>query len=223
MYWLDNDSGVTTPPAIPPVVSTTRQYFTEGGGGVQPSIPGGEWFNMMTDEILAVLDEAGIAPDKASHAQLLAAITAMFVNKSGDTMSGPLALASGSTVPNPATGTRSTALATMQMFAAEFGVSLAASGYQKLPSGLIIQWGAATYVGTVASDGTATADFTFPIAFPNATIEVISSLAAAAYGKGGSTYVRSLNGNTGGTMSFWNAPANGTWGSVSARYMAIGY
>lgn len=109
---------------------------------------------------------------------------------------------------------------------AGFALSLADSGYIAFPTwmgGLIIQWGAATYAGTVDSDGTATAAFTFPIAFPNATIEVISSLAVANYGKGGSTYVRSFNGNTGGTMIFWNAPVNGTWGSVSARYMAIGY
>lgn len=109
---------------------------------------------------------------------------------------------------------------------AGFSVSLALNGYIAFPTwmgGLIIQWGVATYAGTVASDGKATADFTFPIAFPNETIEVISSLAVATYGKGGSTYVSSLNGNTGGTMSFWNAPVNGTWGSVSARYIAIGY
>lgn len=77
MYWLDNDSGVTTPPAIPPVVSATRQYFTEGGGGDQPSIPGGEWFNMMTDELLQVLTLGGIAPDKADHTQLAKAIQAI--------------------------------------------------------------------------------------------------------------------------------------------------
>lgn len=74
MYWLDNDSGVTTPPAIPPVVSATRQYFTEGGAGEQPSIPGGEWFNMMTDELLQVLTLGGITPDKADHTQLAKAI-----------------------------------------------------------------------------------------------------------------------------------------------------
>lgn len=77
MYWLDNDSGVTTPPAIPTVVSATRQYFTEGGGGDQPSIPGGEWFNMMTDELLQVMTLGGITPDKADHTQLAKAIQAI--------------------------------------------------------------------------------------------------------------------------------------------------
>lgn len=80
MYWLDNDSGVTTPPAIPAVVSSTRQYFTEGGGGDQPSIPGGEWFNMITDELLQVLTLGGITPDKADHTQLAKALQAIAFN-----------------------------------------------------------------------------------------------------------------------------------------------
>lgn len=74
MYWLDNATGVAAPPTIPPVASPTKLYFTEGGGGEQPSIPGAEWFNMITDELLQVLSLAGISPDKADHAQLAKAI-----------------------------------------------------------------------------------------------------------------------------------------------------
>ena len=84
------------------------------------------------------------------------------------------------TAPNPATGTRSTAVATMQKFADEFGCSLAASGYQKLSSGLIIQWGAVT-VGNIG----VTADETiiFPITFPTACLRAFTSLEGTdAYG-----------------------------------------
>lgn len=77
MYWLDNDSGVVSPPAIPPVQSLVRLYFTEGGGGEQPSWPGGEYFNMLTDEMLNVLTLAGITPDKSDHAQLAKAMQAL--------------------------------------------------------------------------------------------------------------------------------------------------
>ncbi|MGZ5029018.1 MAG: gp53-like domain-containing protein [Methylobacter sp.] len=45
-----------------------------------------------------------------------------------------------------------------------FTASFAGNGYQKLPSGLIVQWGVVTTSGT---PGAATA-ITFPIAFPNA-------------------------------------------------------
>lgn len=61
---------------------------------------------------------------------------------------------------NPATGARSKALATMQKFADEFGASLVGNGYQKLPSGLIIQWG---FAGPVPGPGSLLV--TFPIAF----------------------------------------------------------
>jgi hypothetical protein len=51
--------------------------------------------------------------------------------------------------------------------------SLAASGYQKLPSGLIVQWG----VGTTVD---ATGSVTFPIAFPTAcrSIQITENSAA---------------------------------------------
>lgn len=77
MYWLDNDSGVASAPAIPPAQSLTRRYFTEGGSGEQPSIPGGEWFNAITDELLNVLSQAGITPDKSDHSQLAQAIQSL--------------------------------------------------------------------------------------------------------------------------------------------------
>lgn len=68
---------------------------------------------------------------------------------------------------SPATGDRSKKLATMEMFANEFGASLTANGYQKLPNGLIIQWGQIT--------GTTTTTVTkfsanLPVAFPNAKL-----------------------------------------------------
>lgn len=47
---------------------------------------------------------------------------------------------------------------------ADFTSSLAGSGYQKLPSGLIVQWGNVTYSGV-----------TFPIAFPTAVLGVYAS------------------------------------------------
>lgn len=50
----------------------------------------------------------------------------------------------------------------MTLATGPFGASLAQPGYQKLPSGLIIQWGAYTF------SGSASAAVTFPIAFPNA-------------------------------------------------------
>lgn len=74
MYWLDNNTGIPTAPTTPPVISAVKRYFTNGGAGVQPSVPEDFWFNMITDELLGVLDMAGIAPDKDDLGQLAKAI-----------------------------------------------------------------------------------------------------------------------------------------------------
>lgn len=80
-----------------------------------------------------------------------------------------------------------------------FGASLASAGYQKLPSGLIIQWG-------VAGGGTGTR--TFPIAFPTAFLSI--ALACQANDTSGVTGTPSVTG-------FSYAGANGS------RYIALGY
>ena len=55
-----------------------------------------------------------------------------------------------------------------------FGASLANTGYQKLPSGLIIQWG----VLSTGSSGTATGNF--PLAFPNGPLQMVAGVAEGA-------------------------------------------
>lgn len=74
MYWLDNNTGIPTEPTIPPVVSATKRYFTNGGAGVQPSTPEDFWFHMVQEELLGVLTMAGIAPVKDDLGQIAKAI-----------------------------------------------------------------------------------------------------------------------------------------------------
>lgn len=74
MYWPDTQTGVDVEPARKPVASAVRKYFTEGGAGVRPTVPGGDWFNAITNEVLNVLDAAGIDPSKTDDDQLLLAI-----------------------------------------------------------------------------------------------------------------------------------------------------
>ena len=73
-YWPDTGTGVDTQPARKPVQSAIRKYFTEGGIGQPPTVPGGDWFNQMTNEVLNVLEAAGIEPSKTDDDQLLQAI-----------------------------------------------------------------------------------------------------------------------------------------------------
>ncbi|NUT82419.1 phage tail protein [Pseudomonas brassicacearum] len=77
-------------------------------------------------------------------------------------------------VSNP-TGWRVVSGTVLNKYSGAFSASLVASGYQKLPSGLIIQWGAA---GTTNGFGT----WTYPIAFPNSVFRVFASNDATASG-----------------------------------------
>lgn len=97
--------------------------------------------------------------------------------------------------------------------AGAFGASLASNGWQRLPSGLIIQWGS---VATSASAGVAV---TFPIAFPASIIAVVlgSSQGSSVLATFDST------ANTGFIMNGWN-PLTGARVSFSAAYwIAVGY
>jgi hypothetical protein len=74
MYWIDNDTGVSSTPLPPAVISLTKKFFTNGGLGEPPSIPEDFWFNMVQEELLGVLTMAGIAPVKSDLGQLAKSI-----------------------------------------------------------------------------------------------------------------------------------------------------
>ena len=86
-------------------------------------------------------------------------------------------------------------------------VSLAGNGYQKLPSGLIIQWG-------VAPTSTVGSTTSFPITFPNAHI----ATSAVAVGGAGSSVVISAVGSTKSNITFTSSTS-----SPNVRYIVIGY
>jgi len=86
-------------------------------------------------------------------------------------------------VLTPATGDRSTKIATTQMFSNEFTASFGASGYQKLPSGLIMQWGK-----TASSTAEGARAVTFPIAFPNACYLMVATADNTTGGFNGAIY-----------------------------------
>lgn len=93
-----------------------------------------------------------------------------------------------------------------------FGASLSGNGYQKLPSGLIIQWG-----GCPASSSTGDVTCFFPVAFPTAVYQVVANavVGGAAFG---AQWAASLGGFN---WSAWNY--NGTRAAnIGGSYMAIG-
>ena len=84
MYFVDNGSAVPVMPQVKPVSSATPQFFTEGGNGTPPTYPGPDWFNIFQLELLNVLKEAQINPDKANHTQLVTAMKKLFLDASSN-------------------------------------------------------------------------------------------------------------------------------------------
>ncbi|EKQ3342676.1 phage tail protein [Escherichia coli] len=94
-----------------------------------------------------------------------------------------------------------------------FSGSIASKGYQKLPGGLIIQWGAGNAgTGYVGSTGN---EMNFPIAFPSQCFQVVTS-----YDNGGGKIVAGAAGNMTRTGFLLRCDASG--GNYNFRWFAIG-
>ncbi|EEW0910800.1 TPA: phage tail protein [Escherichia coli] len=83
MFHVDNNTGVPVMPPVAAELSKTTLYFTEGGNGIPPTYPGPDWFNIIQSELLKILEEAGITPDKADTGQIMAALKKLFITNSG--------------------------------------------------------------------------------------------------------------------------------------------
>ncbi|WP_312974020.1 gp53-like domain-containing protein [Atlantibacter sp.] len=99
-----------------------------------------------------------------------------------------------------------------------FTSSLSASGWQKLPSGLIIQW------GQVLSNSGGFAPWTFPIAFPSQCFQVLT---ATFVGASAQDFTATMIGNPSLTAvtaaCYVSGVQSSITGQVGVRYLAIGY
>lgn len=96
-----------------------------------------------------------------------------------------------------------------------FGASIGSSGYQKLPSGLIMQW------GQVISGAAGSVSVVFPITFPNACL-----LALPTCGERGSFNTADIFAPGAKTVSgavFYGSTDADTAASMIFNYIALGY
>ena len=99
---------------------------------------------------------------------------------------------------------------------ARFGASLTSNGYQKLPSGLVIQWGTATSSGTSSNNLTVT----YPTSFATATLQNYGVIAGSP---ASGTFTVTCGGTTASTASFTTFQ-NGTIATgISVNWFALGY
>jgi hypothetical protein len=161
------------------------------------------FFNALQEEIMAVIEGAGLTGSAESWTQLRQAIAAMisaatpevdmspYLQKAGGTMSGPLVLA-GAPEADGEAATKAYA----------DGVSsLAASGYVRFPGGLLLQWVKPDEL--TALTGTLTLDW--PVAF-----------AAACIGR----WVSSISTESAETASFFGLTGVTSLSTVSIIYSA---
>ncbi|WP_310625813.1 gp53-like domain-containing protein [Limnohabitans sp.] len=103
-----------------------------------------------------------------------------------------------------------------------FAGAKATSGYQKLPGGLIIQWG----VAAAASNSSGYADVTFPIAFPGAVLSVYGFYSASGTTAGGGCFCTAASSfATTTTCRIWTYSSSFSTpsGGNTPSYLAIGY
>jgi hypothetical protein len=92
--------------------------------------------------------------------------------------------------------------------------SLATSGYQKLPGGMIIQWGVSPN-----SSSSAAVTATFPIAFPTACASVVLTTGNTA----SQVAVQESRTTTGFNFSIWSTSTAARAAGVPCLFVAIGY
>lgn len=102
-----------------------------------------------------------------------------------------------------------------------FGASFASNGWQRLPSGLIIQWGGGTYSSATGMTGSLV---TLPISFPNAGLLVSASDGFAGANPVGAMIENKSQIRIWGRSTAWPGGATELpFSNTDLRFIAIGY
>ncbi|HBD5373224.1 TPA: hypothetical protein KKL38_002695 [Escherichia coli] len=133
-----------------------------------------DYFDMLQEELCSVVESSGASLEKGRHDQLLTALRALLLSrknpfgdiKSDGTVQTALENLGLGEAAKRNVGTGANQIPDM----GSFTLSVSGTGYQKLPSGLILQWGSISTPG-IAQDVVTH----FPIAFPNRCLRVLVS------------------------------------------------
>ncbi|EFN1028055.1 hypothetical protein ABWE67_004151 [Escherichia coli] len=133
-----------------------------------------DYFDMLQEELCSVVEASGASLEKGRNDQLLTALRALLLSrknpfgdiKSDGTVKTALENLGLREAAKRNVGTGANQIPDM----GSFTLSVSGTGYQKLPSGFILQW------GSIGAPGIAQDVVThFPIAFPNRCLRVLVS------------------------------------------------
>ncbi|WP_304308056.1 hypothetical protein [Pseudacidovorax intermedius] len=187
---------ISTPTAVEDAAGPGRKGFVDGNLalGRPPTAFSAAWCNTLQEELAGPIEASGLTLDPANRLQLLAALSRPGVFQT------------------PGVSDSSTRPATTAFVRAVNAGLLAANGYQKLPSGLIMQWGIS---GVVAAGSFAA--ITLPIAFPNAGLASLATWQQDSVGSGGNVVASGWPTTTTITVYNWAVSES------VIRWLALGY
>ncbi|WP_089567718.1 gp53-like domain-containing protein [Escherichia coli] len=133
-----------------------------------------DYFDMLQEELCSVVEASGASLEKARHDQLLTALRALLLSRKnpfGDIKSDGSVKTALENLGLGEAAKRNVGTGANQIpDMGGFTLSVSGTGYQKLPSGFILQWGSIG-VPDIAQDVVTH----FPIAFPNRCLRVLVS------------------------------------------------
>lgn len=174
---FSNDEGVCWPSIetiarqIGAGMSTVR---TATRGNPQTGTPAtdldDDYFDMLQEELCSVVEASGASLEKGRHDQLLTALRALLLSrknpfgdiKSDGTVKTALQNLGLGEAAKRNVGNGQNQIPDMAAFAS----SLSSTGFQKLPSGMIIQWGIVS--------GASNYTVTYPVTFPNRSLALLA-------------------------------------------------
>lgn len=129
-----------------------------------------DYFDMLQEELCSVVEASGASLEKGRHDQLLTALRALLLSrknpfgdiKSDGTVKRALENLGLGEAAKRNVGNGQNQIPDMAAFAS----SLSSTGFQKLPSGLIIQWGIVS--------GASNYTVTYPVTFPNRSLALLA-------------------------------------------------
>ena len=176
---------------------------------------GSKFVNKTVEEPASKLDDlSDVVVTTPTNGQALVYNGTNFVNQ---TVEEPAGIIKISTTAQVSAGTdNSTAVSPAklkELFVS--GANMSTNGYQKLPSGLIIQWGEATFRETTGETGEV---ITLPIAFPNAFLRITGTDGGYGANATGITIISESQFRCWGRVV-----SSGAFSDTGFHWIAIGY